>query len=26
MLKLDYQHFLINNGFTRVDVGLGLNF
>lgn len=26
VLKLDYQHFLINNGFTRVDVGLGLNF
>jgi hypothetical protein len=26
VLKLDYQHFLINNDFTRVDVGLGLNF
>jgi hypothetical protein len=26
VLKLDYQHFMINNGFTRVDVGLGLNF
>jgi hypothetical protein len=26
VLKLDYQHFLINNDFTRVDLGLGLNF
>jgi hypothetical protein len=26
VLKLDYQHFMINNGFTRFDVGLGLNF
>ena len=26
VLKLDYQHFLINNGFTRIDLGLGLNF
>jgi hypothetical protein len=26
VLKLDYQHFMINSGFTRVDVGLGLNF
>jgi hypothetical protein len=26
VLKLDYQHFMINNGFTRFDLGLGLNF
>ena len=26
VLKLDYQHFLINSDFTRVDLGLGLNF
>ena len=26
VLKLDYQHFMINSGFTRFDVGLGLNF
>ena len=26
VLKLDYQHFMINSGFTRVDLGLGLNF
>jgi Phosphate-selective porin O and P len=26
VLKLDYQHFLINNDFTRIDLGLGLNF
>ena len=26
VLKLDYQHFMINSGFTRFDLGLGLNF
>ena len=26
VLKLDYQHFMINSGFTRLDLGLGLNF
>jgi hypothetical protein len=26
VLKLDYQHFMINNGFTRFDLGLGLHF
>ena len=26
VLKLDYQHFIINSGFTRFDLGLGLNF
>jgi hypothetical protein len=26
VLKLDYQHFWINSGFTRIDLGLGLNF
>jgi phosphate-selective porin O/P len=26
VLKTDYQHFLINNGFTRFDLGLGVAF
>jgi hypothetical protein len=26
VFKVDYQHFLVNQTFTRVDLGMGLSF